>query len=69
MKRFTPFLKHWRTSLLGLLCLAMAVWSMDDTWNPTQTLLFHVTHVWCGQMAELLIGVALLFAADHNHVP
>jgi len=68
MKLLQPFLKHWRTTLLGLLCVAIAIWSMTDTWNYTQTVAFHLTHIWPAQLALLAVGIGLLFAADQNNV-
>lgn len=65
-KLITPFIVHWRTTLLGLACLAIATWSMTDTWNYTQTVRFHVTHIWPAQIALLAVGIGLLFAADSH---
>lgn len=59
-------IKSWRTSLLGLCCIGVAIWSMSVTYVPIQPLRFNLLYVWSGQEALLLVGLGLLHARDHK---
>ena len=61
-------IKHWRTSLLGLAAIGVGLWSMHATYVATNTIYFNVVYVWPGQLALLLVGAGLLYAADHKNI-
>jgi hypothetical protein len=57
-------MRHWKTSALGVCAIVGGSWSMDVTYVSTNTLYFNVCYVWPGAIALLIVGVALLLAAD-----
>lgn len=60
-------MKSWKTTTLGLVAIAIALWSMHDTYIPYQTVSFHVFHVWPGQFGLLFAGWIGVHARDHSH--
>lgn len=57
---------HWKTSVFGLVCLALGVVSMSHTYVETNTLCFNVVYVWPGAFALIAAGILGICAADHK---
>jgi hypothetical protein len=65
-------LKHWRTSLCGLICwlfdLAIIYELVrDHVYNFSRPL--ESLHFWAAPLALFMAGLALFHAADHKNLP
>jgi hypothetical protein len=59
-------IKHWKTSLAGVGCIVFGLFSMHATYNSIEPWAMRIESLWSGQIALIVVGIGLLFAADHN---
>jgi hypothetical protein len=59
-------IRHWKTSLFGLLCIIWGLWLAHVTYVPTNTLRFNLVYVWPAAELFLITGLGLIHAKDHD---
>lgn len=59
-------IKHWKTSLLGVISILLGFWVMHVTYVPSNTLQFNIQYVWPGALALVFAGIGLIHAKDHD---
>ena len=60
------FLSHPKTTLLGLVSIAFGLWSASVVYVPSNTVRFNLLYVLPAQLALVIVGLALICAADHK---
>jgi hypothetical protein len=67
--RFCVAHQSWRTTHLGVACIAGAIFWAWMLFVPSQSVYFHLCYVWRAPIVLILVGWALIHARDHKAGP